>query len=209
MAIKINDIVISQDDSLFKKNEFLTILNILKKLHDNGILERMSGNCIGSCEIIGNLLYQKGIKSYMIECQLSVDSINGTTLIGFDNFLLDGSNTNQIDTHTVLIVLIDDVQLLIDPSIQYALPPTHPIIVEQVNGSTPEIISEYKFKETTLVYTSKKTNKLPSLKQANLLSSYINEHKNLKKIKQLNYFIYAVIGISVINFIINFILLIK
>lgn len=211
MSIKINNIIISEDDSLLKENGFNIVNNVLKSFYETGLLARMNGNCIGSCEIIGNMLYQKGIKSYMTECQLSVDSeLNGTNLIGFDNFLLDGSDYNsQIDTHTILIVLLDDAQIMIDASINYALPPSHPIIVERINGITPDIISEYKFKESSLVYTTKKSSKLPFLKQANLLSSYINEQKNIKKINELKNFIYILILFTLINFIVNLIILIK
>lgn len=211
MSIKINDIIISEDDSLLKENGFNIVNNVLKSFYETGLLARMNGNCIGSCEIIGNMLYQKGIKSYMTECQLSVDSeLKGTNLIGFDNFLLDGSDYNsQIDTHTILIVLLDDAQIMIDASIHYALSPSHPIIVERINGITPDIISEYKFKESSLVYTTKKSSKLPFLKQANLLSSYINEQKNIKKINELKNFIYILILFTLINFIVNLIILIK
>lgn len=209
MAIKINDFVISNDDSLEKLSEFHIVKNIIKTLLDSGMLTRMSGNCIGSCEIIGNMLYQKGIKSYMIETQLTVSNNSGDfTLIGYDNFLSPDADYNtQIDTHTVLVITVDDVQILLDPSIQYVLPQSHPIILERINGENPEIVSEYKFSHNHLTYTSKTVSKLPLLTQQNLLSSVITENRNSKKINKFVNVLYITAGIGILNMLINIIIL--
>jgi hypothetical protein len=210
MAIKINDIIISTDDTLEYLENFSILKNVIKTLIDSSLLQRMSGNCIGACEIIGNMLYQKGIKSYMIETQLTLASSEGdTTLIGYDNFLSPEKDySSQIDTHTVLIITMGDTQLLLDPSIQYVLPPTHPIVLERINGESPEIVSEYKYNHSHLVYTSKAVSKLPFLTQQNLLSSVLSESKNSKKLYKYAYVLYIVAGISILNMIFNILLLI-
>jgi hypothetical protein len=209
MSIKINNMILSHDDSLETVQEFYSVKKLIKNLQEGGLLQRMSGNCIGSCEIIGNMLYQKGIKSYMIETQLTLTNSDGdTSLIGYDNFLSpDKDNLSEIDTHTVLIILLEDTQLLLDPSIGYLLPQTHLIILEKVNGTTPDIIAEYFFKDLQLVYTSKAIAKIPYLTQQNLLSTILNENKNSKKIEKFSILIYGTIGLTLLNMIINILIL--
>jgi len=209
MAVKINDIIISNDDTLNSIENFEIIKSTIKSLITSGLISRMSGNCIGACEIIGNMLYQKGIKSYMIETQLTLTAPTGDThLIGYDNFLSPTDDySTQIDTHTVLIVTLSDTQLLIDPSISYILDSKHPVVIERVNGNTPEIISEYELTGSKLVYTTKTVSKLPLLTQQNLLSNILREDKNSKKLNTLFMYVYATVILSIINALFNIILL--
>jgi hypothetical protein len=206
MAIKFDNIIISEDDSLQDIRGFSKVVAVITSLYKSGMIERMSGNCIGATDIVGNMLYQKGIKSYVTECQVTIDNPeSGTVLIGYDNFLSEGE-TSQVDTHTVLIVVLEDAQLLLDMSIMYALPPSRPIILEKINGSAPDIIAEYKFFDFNIVYNSKKTTKLPHLHQMNLVSNIIAERKNDKKIETLKTFIFISIALGVVNMTINLLL---
>ncbi len=207
MAIKIDNIIISEDDSLESVKGFSILKSVLASLHRSGVLGRMSGNCIGATDIVGNMLYQKGIKSYVTECHANVDSAEfGTTLVGYENFLLDGAG-EQVDTHTVLIVLLDDCQVLVDCSIQYAVPAYHPIIVERVNGSALDIIAEFKLSEFTVIYTSKKSIKLPHIHQSNLISNLLNETKNSKRIEKMGIALWLAIGLGIVNLVINLIIM--
>jgi len=207
MSIKVDNIIISEDDSLELVKGFSTLKSTLASLHRSGVLSRMSGNCIGATDIVGNMLYQKGIKSYVTECHANIDSSEfGATLIGYENFLAEGS-TNQLDTHTVLIVLLDDCQLLVDCSIQYALPPYHPIIVERVNGTAPDVLAEFKLSEFSILYSSKKSVKLPNIHQSNLISNLLNEAKNGKRIEKMNTALMVAIGLGLINLVLNLIIM--
>jgi hypothetical protein len=204
MSIKLGNLVISKDDTLSEVDGFSKLLSVISSLHQSGLLPRMSGNCVGAVDILGNMLYQRGIKSYVVECQVSVDSpVVGVSLIGYDNFLTTDSSNPQVDTHTALIVILGDTQVLVDVSIPYALPSYHPVIVERLNGVTPDVLSEYKFDDFNIIYTAKKSSKLPFLHQTNLVSALVGEKKNGERIDGLKKIIYVAIGISVINFILN------
>lgn len=212
MAIKLDDITLTEDDSLLKEKGFSVVVNVLTKLHREKILERMSRNCIAASEIVGTLLYQRGIKSYVLECQATVDSptTGYLDLVGYDSmFSLDFPEDEQVDTHTVLIVLLEDTQLLIDVSISYALPDSHPYVVQRVNGTSPEVIAESKFEDVSVVYTSKKNNRLPHIYQSNLLSSILGEYKNHKRIIALTRNVNIGLVVGGVNFILLILLVFR
>ena len=164
----------------------------------------MTGNCIGACEMLGLFLQQEGIKSYTAECQVFIKSENSYAFIGFDN----ANDLSQIDTHTVLIVLLEE-PLLLDVSIAYALPAERPIILEKFNNSeNSEFLGKYTLNSTVITYQAKKNLRLPNNLQKTLLQTIIAETKSVEQLRTFKIILFITAGISLINFTLNMILII-
>jgi hypothetical protein len=80
MAIFFKNTILSEDDSLYSIKDFDKIIEVLKNLEKTGTLERMTGNCIGACEMLGIYLQELGIKSYTAETPVLIDISIGYTL---------------------------------------------------------------------------------------------------------------------------------
>jgi hypothetical protein len=106
-------------------------------------------------------------------------------------------------------VTTDENPLLIDMSLAHLLPKDRPYIVERVKkNDDPNVISEFNLENITITYTEKKTIKLPSIHQKNLLDRIMNEQKLTTGIKHLRAFVMCAVGLGLVNFTLNVLLII-
>jgi hypothetical protein len=89
------------------------------------------------------------------------------------------------------------------------LPKDRPYIVERVRkNDDPNVISEFNLENITITYTEKKMIKLPSIHQQNLLDRIMNDQKMNTTIKTLRTFVMCAVGLGLVNFSLNVILII-
>jgi hypothetical protein len=199
------DFNITTDESLKKLPYFHKTVELLNRLEDNGILSRLSGNCISACEMIQTMLTQSGIECEIIECQVSVFKMNDSVefyFVGYDNTAFPG----QIDTHTVVLTKTE-VPFIIDVSISNLLPTNHPYIIERANGSNLLEISNVKFDNVTVTYQRKKNIKIPHLHQKTIIERISEERKTKDLISKIRIFAMIAVALGLINFAFNTILL--
>jgi hypothetical protein len=204
MAIKLGELLITEDESLRHLKDFDKVLEVLGSFKDTGTLARMSGNCIGACEMLGIFFQEKDIRTYTAEAQVFVKRGSNYAFVGFDSIL----PAEQIDTHTVLVVLLE-VPILVDVSIPYALSETHPILVERLNGGdSADSLGKYEFEDVSVIYQVKKNLRLPNNLQKNLLQTVLRDSKTLEKVDNLKILLYITAAGTLINFTLNMILII-
>jgi hypothetical protein len=195
---------ITDDKELAETPYYKKICEVVERLNKAGILSRLDGQCVSSCDLIQNLLFQNNIESQIVEVQASVTRQNpggdvpDYTFIGFDSLSFGG----QVDTHTI-VVTKTEIPILIDLSIAYALSPTHPYVVERLKSSSSDLLAEYDLKESKIAYQSKKIVRLPHLHQKTLLSRMIEDQRVEKNFRIISRIAVWALGVTIINFFIN------
>ena len=162
------------DSLVLKDPQFFKIKALIKKLSESRMLDNMAGNCISACETMQQLLFQMGIDSTIIECQLMItrdgsEQVNDILFIGYDDQKFKG----EVDTHVVLLTK-GKVPLIIDLSLGHVLPVDHQFLIERLNNKNEEL-GIYTIGNLTLSYTNKKNIKLHTIHQKNLLGKYLDE----------------------------------
>jgi hypothetical protein len=193
---------ITMDHVLMKDPQFFKIKEILEKLEKAGVLGNMAGNCISACETMQQLLFQVGIESSIIECQViltrdGTEKANDILFIGYD----DKTYKGEIDTHVVLLTK-GRVPLLIDISLAHVLPADHSYVIERLNN-TNSALGTYSVANITLGYSYKENIKLHTIHQKNLLGKYLDEQKKIDKIKFIEKLAYWAIGVSAFDVVLN------
>jgi hypothetical protein len=200
-------IELSSDPELLRDPHYHKIREIVNSLANTGNAQSFVGNCIASSDILQNLLANSGIPSKIIECQVSiVREDNGQktySFVGYDNYSYPG----QIDTHTV-VVTENENPILIDMSLGHMLPPSHPFVICKANSQNENGLASYSVNGTSLSYSIKKNIRLGAIHQKNLLQRIISEQNMEKSIKTLKMFIACAVGLGLINFTLNIILII-
>ena len=194
------------DNDLLKDPQFHKIKQLIEKIERTHVVENMRGNCISACDTMQHLLHQIGIDSEIVEVELTItrdgsQQANDILFIGFD----DKEYQGQIDTHVVLRTK-NKVPLIIDMSLAHVLPIDHPYIIERLNDKNNEM-GVYSLLNFTLSYTFKKNIKLHSIHQKNLISRFLDEQNKIDKINFTQKLAYWAVGISVLDVIINCIIL--
>lgn len=183
------------------------IQETIDRLSHAGLLIRMQGNCVSSCDLVQNLLHQVGIKSRIVEVQLTVTKYHGETtlpdhlFIGYDNLSFGG----QVDTHTVVIT-DTEYPLLIDLSIAHVL--ENKKYVLEVLDDHSDFILDRELDSVKLTYQLKKTPRLPAIHQKTLLDRIIEEQQSKETMKWLKLLVAGTLGLTVINFMLNSVLLV-
>jgi hypothetical protein len=183
-----------------------SVIKIINQLDEDGLLGKLAGNCVLAAEIMQSMLYNEGIKSRIVECNLALTtkSLHGEptlTLVGYDV----GQVNNYIDTHVVVITETEN-PILIDISVGHLLGnPKDCIIAEVIDSefSDSDIFSEAEHNKTTLVYRHKKRIKLPILHQKDLVTRLKEQHLIQKKINIGFWAILIVSIVTLINLILN------
>jgi hypothetical protein len=196
------------DSAILKTPQYHKIKSIVDKLKNTNRLMNFAGNCVSTADIMQHLISHAGIPCKIIECQACLIRNDGDTqdylFIGFD----DKQYPGQIDTH-VVVVTTDENPLLIDMSLAHILPKDRPYIVERVRkNDDPNIISEFNLENITITYTEKKMIKLPSIHQKNLLDRIMSEQKLTTGMKHLRAFVMCAVGLGLVNFTLNVLLII-
>ena len=201
-----SDNQLSLDHILLKDPQYFKIQNCINKLSESRMLDNMAGNCISASETMQQLLFQMGIDSVIVECQLMItrdgtEQVNDVLFIGYD----DRSFKGEVDTHVVVLTK-GKVPLLIDLSLGHVLPADHSFVVERLNNKNEEL-GIYNIGNLTLSYTNKKNIKLHSIHQKNLLSKFLDEQEKITKIKYIEKLAYWALVISAIDVCVNLVIL--
>lgn len=196
------------DLELSNSSEYKIIEQCLQMLEKNQVLDKFSGNCIAASDLISTMLHQHGIESSITECQaLLKKDIRGQENIDFVGFgVVNSDNPNWVDTH-VIVITKTKIPILIDLSLGYIMPPGHPYIVEKINSLDPSIIAEYEFDKCKITYQPKQQVRWPSLHQKTIVQRIKDDEKIKSKVSFLQIITMIGIGIGVINFLMNSILI--
>ena len=181
-----------------------TIQRVIAYLQQNGIFDRLSQNCIAATEIISSMRLHEGIVSKTVECCLTVRNNTTTpasyTLIGYDGI----AQQSQIDVHLVLVTETE-TPLLIDASIQYALPEDTHYIIAPISKDNTEVLAEFSKDGFELRYTEKRSPKIPALHQKSILQKIKNDEIVKEKLKLLQTGVFVIGGFALVNFTLNMI----
>jgi len=184
--------------------EFRKIETILTNLLSSRVIPRLNGNCVIGSELVCSLLQAAGIKSRIVECQLTIKKTSEPIeiyFVGFDNVGFKG----ELDTHLVVITETK-IPILIDVSISQYLPESNSVVVEEsCINSKDNIIGNINLQGYELAYQIKKSVRWPSLHQKNLLERLEYENETNRSLKFLKMIAICAIGISIFNFFLNWV----
>jgi hypothetical protein len=193
---------LSQNPVLKTLPEYYKVIGIIESLIPGGTLQKLQGNCVAAAELLCSLLDMSGIKSRIVECQLTITKQSEPVefyFIGFDNVGFKG----ELDTH-LIVITETEIPILVDCSVGHYFDHDQPALVEQAEKSEQEnILAAFNFGNYTCTYKTKKNIKLPSLHQKNILDRIEHDRKTEKTLVSLKKVV-IVIGIfSLINFTLN------
>jgi hypothetical protein len=185
------------------------IANSIASLDRDGILKDLHGNCVLASDIIQNMLHAQGISSVILECQLMIlqQQADGTSSVNFVGYDFSVAS-NQISTHAVVMTR-SETPLIIDASIGQFLGNARQVVVTEcdINTTDPEILGVTQVGDYTLTYRNKKTIKLASRHQKDIMERLRHEYDTIKNIRLLRYLIIGTIFLSTTNFALNISLL--
>jgi hypothetical protein len=193
-------------DSIAEEEYYKTIKTVVDGFVKSPLFKTFSNNCIAACDMIQASLNLKGIRSRLIEVQLSMMRTKGEEnsymFIGFDNII----STGQVDTHMV-VVTDTKIPLLIDLSLGKYLPSEAPFILRPILP-TDEVIAEFEHFNIKLSYSYKKNIRFPQIHQKYLIQRMQEEQEVRKEISFIRIMVMCALAMSGINFVLNAILII-
>ena len=181
-----------------------TIVNSISVLDRDGILDNLHGNCVLAADIIQSMLHAQGISSAIVECQLTItqqkkDGTNSVHFVGYDF----APTTNQINTHAV-VVTRSSPALMVDASIGHFLGNRKQVVITVCESlDDPDILGTNTFGSYALTYRNKKSIKLASYHQKDIMQRLQHEYDTLKNIRFLRYLIMGTVAFSATNFVLN------
>jgi len=185
-----------------------SIQRVLRTLDQDRILERLSHNCVLASEMIQNMLYSYGVSSRCVEVTLMVsksmpDGSRNIHAVGYDGFL----GNEKVDTH-VIVVTQTQPSIMIDASVGYLFnDPKHVIVQELTVQDDPDIVCSIAPQPgSEMTYRLKKNIRLATFHQRNLVDRIRQEYDLLRNVHWLKIAVMVSLGLSVINFILNAIL---
>jgi hypothetical protein len=193
------------DDTIYKK-----AVAVVAKLDQDGLLVKLSGNCVVAAELIQNMLHAEGINSRTVEVQLlasrpdSQEEVSTIALVGYNT----GTDfSHHVATHVVVITEGAE-PLLIDASIGHILQnPRHVIITPTQVPTDSDIICQTEANGIELNYRVKKRIQLPQLHEKSIIEKIRMEYNLLQNVRWIRYAVMAAITMSTINFALNSILI--
>lgn len=182
--------------------EYQQIIGTIRDLYINGVIQRSSGYCLSSSDMVYKILSANGIKSRIVECSLVIKTHNPPTLniVGEDN-LFEITSSNIMNSH-VVVITETEVPMIIDLSIGHLYEYTNvPFILDELVEDT-ERKSVYKitYPNSTWVYQEKSNSKVPEIYQSSILNRIKTDKKIFKDIDYIKKIIYFIIIISSLNF---------
>ena len=190
------------------------IVAALEDLVNSGdLLQRLNGNCVASADILQHMLKFHGVDAKILECQVFL--VQSTPNSEVKDFMFIGvnqqrkMNPNEIDTH-VVVVTETNPPVLIDASISQYMPNTDSILVRVVDPDcmTSEVLAQYNIGNLSITYRPKKSIKLTDLHQKNLLDRFKDSQIINTKISLLQKIIMGIATLSLVNFILNLLMII-
>jgi hypothetical protein len=193
-------------DPIYKK-----AVAVVAKLDQDGLLVKLSGNCVVAAELIQNMLHAEGISSRTVEVQLLAsrpDSLEGVSTIALVGYNTGTDMSHHVATHVVVITQGEE-PLLIDASIGHILQnPRHVIITPTTPSNDSDIICRAEANGIDLNYRVKKRIQLPQLHEKSIVEKIRQEYNLLQNIRWIRYGVIVAISMSTINFVLNSILVV-
>lgn len=187
---------LTKDKALLKSKDYHKIAEILKKLHENGTVERAQGYCYSIADMMKSLLSLEGISSKIIECQLTVTCFDPPSMkfYGFDQ----KTKNNDIDTH-VVVITETEIPMLIDISISHLYPAKVSSIIERANGVGNQL-ADLELNGTRWVYQTKSVQRFPQYHQTSILERIQTDKKVQRELKLLKVGLLLTIIFASLNF---------
>lgn len=158
---------IAENKILFNHEQYEKVRNVILEIKDQNLLTHGAGFCWGMCDLVYQRLNEQGIKSRIIECELT---LVGTAPASF--VTVGGAGTphlpDQVSTHVVVVTEHPTQPLLIDCSIAHILPDPF-LWVCAFTKSKSEMLSQVVRDNWTLTYRPKVGSKYPALHQNNIV----------------------------------------
>lgn len=186
------------DNQLRLTDDYQTVMGVIKHLMDTNTLMYGQGYCLSMCDILYTLLKQKGIKSRLVECKLTVTSYNPPFLhiVGAEDERNRGHG--NLDTHVVLIT-DTEIPMIIDASIGNIAGGSQQYIVERVNGCDVETIAEHVIEGVTWLYTLKVNHRIPRVHEQSIIERMGTDRTIFKNLHWLKILVAVAIAISTFN----------
>lgn len=191
------------DPELLRDPEYKIVESVIRELDREGILKRLSQECIAAADILQHELGKHGISSRIMECQASVFSTETNKplrgfFVGFDEDSHPGGS--GIDTHVVLVTETK-TPMLIDLSLSGLMPVQNPWIVEPVEIKDTAVWATYYRENLRITYMPKRKVKLVTLHSRNLLSRLSTELEVKTQLKWLKIAVVVVLTLVSLNFV--------
>ena len=195
-------------EDLLNSSDYLSVKKITEQFIQSSNPAAFAGNCVATCDILQALFFKHGIVSRIVECQAAIFRVEPAgrvnyMFVGYDNYSYPG----QIDTHTVVITE-GEHPMLVDLSLGYVLPVNKKFLISPVKTKNTESICQVNFDDYEIVYHEKTTLRLPGIHQKNLMQRLVNEQHLTKTVENLKIFIMCAIGLGLINFSLNIIMIV-
>ena len=178
--------IITTNDELKDTEEYKKVKQVIEKLIVSGISRMGEGYCISVSDIAFNMLNQAGIKSHLMEVQMSAvdNNTKNTYMVGFTNTNMESSHTN-VQTH-VVVVTDTQIPMIIDLSIAHRLPENYQCIIDKAINEGDRVVCSLEILRWKYIYQEKKTKLgLPMLHQISILERIATDTKIFKDIKHL------------------------
>lgn len=178
--------IITTNDELKDTEEYKKVKQVIEKLIVSGISRMGEGYCISVSDIAFNMLNQAGIKSHLMEVQMSAvdNNTNNTYMVGFTNTNMESSHIN-VQTH-VVVVTDTQIPMIIDLSIAHRLPENYQCIIDKAINEGDRVVCSLEILRWKYIYQEKKTKLgLPMLHQISILERIATDTKIFKDIKHL------------------------
>ncbi len=188
------------------QNIIQKISSVIDRLDQDGLLGKLTGNCVLAADIIQTMLDADGISTKIVECELIIarpdeQGLKSISLVGY-NFTPNAVE-NQVATHVVLVTQTEH-PVIIDASIgDFLLAPKHVVIAPLSKDPDPEIFCKTTFGRTELVYKIKKNIKLPNFHQRDLVARLQQEVASNQKVESTRKLAFWAVTITAINFLLN------
>lgn len=188
--------------------ETALILELLGRLIVNGIAQRGQGHCISMSNMLHTLLNQNSIDCKLVECQALITLTKNQQMffVGYDG----PSDQKTIDSHVVVVTNTKE-PLLIDISVGHRLPNGFQIVVDKVTYDSSDVmLCNVIHESVTITYEQKQKYNIPFLHQISIVDRMATDTKIFRQIQFLRILNYIGISLSifsVINTILNFVML--
>lgn len=203
------DQALSTEELARKTPQYHAIIELIQDLDQKGVTQNFSQNCIAASDIMQAALNSIGIKSRIVEVQLSlfrnVEGASDYYFVGYDNSTFNG----QIDTH-VVVITETDIPYLIDMSLGNMMPENNQYLILPIFQSEKknnDVIIDTKVSNISITYTYKKNIRLANLHQKSILDRIFEDAKTQESLKYLKLLCTISICLGSVNFALNVILI--
>lgn len=188
----------TSSERLKNTNEYKSVVAIISKLDQSGVMWLGRGHCISMAEIVRTALTEVGIKTRIVECQMML--MNNTndppfiSTVGYDGVC----NPGEIDTH-VVCVTDTPIPMIIDASIGHRLPDQSRIVVDELTSQQNGIFCDIEVGGIKLIYQQKNNPKVALQYQQSILERMTTDKKVFDNIKVLKALVLLAVVVSGLN----------